>query len=128
MYNPMTRAVILTPHNRYRMYNPMTRAVTLAPNVTWAAWEPGTSRDTLEHIFEMDPDGIACPEDNIKDIAWANSISAPHVIPDNDTNGDLAAERTTQPNVEMIPAHFEGRRNGDRASNNGDSEDSGSSK
>ena len=115
------------PHDTYRMYNPMTRAVILTRNVTWAAWAPSASQDSLEHIFEQNPDGIADLEDGIEDIAWADGRPAPHVIPDDDTEDDLPMGRIKNPDVEMIPAHLAGRRNGDgngnRTINDGDSED-----
>jgi hypothetical protein len=117
------------PHDTYRMYNPMTRAVILTRNVTWAAWAPSDSQDTLVHLFEQNPDGIADQEDGIKDIIWADGRPAPHVIPDNETKDDLQAGRINypDPDVEIIPAHLAGRRigdgNGDRTTNDSDSED-----
>jgi hypothetical protein len=115
------------PHDTYRMYNPMTRAVILTRNVTWAAWAPSASQDSLEHIFEQNPDDIADLEDGIEDIAWADRRPAPHAIPDGDTGDDLPMGRIKNPDVEMIPAHLAGRRNGDgngnRTINDGDSED-----
>jgi hypothetical protein len=69
------------PHDTYRMYNPTTRAVMLTRNVTWAASAPSTSQDTLEHIFETNPDGIADGDDTMKDIAWGVGDPAPRLFP-----------------------------------------------
>jgi hypothetical protein len=105
------------PQDTYRMCNPMTRAVVLTQNVTWAAWKPSMSHDTLEHFFETNPDGITDQENNIEDIKWADGRPAPHVIPDDESDAYLSVGRITQPDVEVIPSHLAGRRNGDR---NGD--------
>jgi hypothetical protein len=69
------------PHDTYRMYNPTTRAVMLTRNVIWAASAPSTSQDTLEHIFETNPDGIADGDDTMKDIAWGVGDPAPRLFP-----------------------------------------------
>jgi lambda repressor-like predicted transcriptional regulator len=59
-------------HDTYIMYNLMSRGVMLSQNVTWATWKPSTLHDTLEHVFETNPDGIADQEDDIKDTKWAD--------------------------------------------------------
>jgi hypothetical protein len=106
------------PHDTYRMYNPMTRAVIVTRNVTWAAWTPSKSQDNLENIFEDNNDGIADRDADVKDIEWADERPPPNVILGDED--DPPARRITQPRLEMIQEHLAGR-NGD--DDNGETEE-----